>query len=287
MAVASQGAQPESFEQDFQRRISGRGRLSPNDMVIARHIRLHLDEVPFQTADQVAEDLGLSRAAVVRLALKLGYEGFAELRERAREDLRARRTSPVARFSPQASAPLLERKLWQDGENLQRTQRSVAEPIMTAAQLLCDADRVYVAGHRKSHPLAAYAQRLLHGIRPGVDLIDPSFPDVVADATPADVLLAIIFQRYSRQTLQIIEQFTEVGAATIVLTDGFGPQVVQQVTCLLPTHTDSPLLYQSMVAPLAVLEMLAANVAALNPIRARGTLTAVERLHGDSGVVLP
>jgi DNA-binding MurR/RpiR family transcriptional regulator len=71
-----------------------------------------------------------------------------------------------------------------------------------------------------------------------------------------------------------------------VLTDGGGHDFVRTADHVLVAATDSPTLYQSMVAPLALLESLAAEMALLDPELTRRSLEAAERFTVGQGLVV-
>ena len=50
----------------------------------------HLDEVAFQTAEELARRANTSSSTVVRFSQALGFEGFPELQGSAREEYRRR-----------------------------------------------------------------------------------------------------------------------------------------------------------------------------------------------------
>src|ERR687883_685416 len=57
---------------------------------VAQYIVDHLDEVAFQTAEELARRANTSSSTVVRFAQTLGFEGFPELQASAREEFRRR-----------------------------------------------------------------------------------------------------------------------------------------------------------------------------------------------------
>jgi DNA-binding MurR/RpiR family transcriptional regulator len=279
-----------AFDQDFHvRATEARGALSSNDQRIAEHLRQHMDALPFHTSDSLAAAVGVSRAAIVRFSTKLGYESFTAMRNLAREQLREAGDSPLTRFIPDASdddASLLSRKLWQDRRNLEMTETMAAEAVPRATQALAGANWIYVAGNRKSYALAVYLHRILHGVRPTVRLVNPGFTDEIAAIKPGDALVACLFQRYSRATIATLEAAQAAGAQTVVLTDGRGHDFVRGADHVLVASTESPTLYQSMVAPLALLECLAADLAGLDPELTRRSLEAAERFTVGQSLVL-
>src|SRR4051812_8310883 len=57
---------------------------------VAQYIVDHLDEVAFQTAEELARRANTSSSTVVRFSQALGFEGFPELQTSAREEFRRR-----------------------------------------------------------------------------------------------------------------------------------------------------------------------------------------------------
>jgi DNA-binding MurR/RpiR family transcriptional regulator len=55
---------------------------------VAQYVVDHLDEVAFHTAEELARRANTSSSTVVRFSQALGFEGFPELQEAAREEYR-------------------------------------------------------------------------------------------------------------------------------------------------------------------------------------------------------
>ena len=55
---------------------------------VAQYVVDHLDEVAFHTAEELARRANTSSSTVVRFTQALGFEGFPELQEAAREEYR-------------------------------------------------------------------------------------------------------------------------------------------------------------------------------------------------------
>src|SRR5438093_7081938 len=60
--------------------------LSPNDKRIARQLLDHYVEAPFETAESLAAKSSVSKAAVVRFAVRIGFAGFTELHDALRAE---------------------------------------------------------------------------------------------------------------------------------------------------------------------------------------------------------
>ena len=72
---------------------------------VAQYIVDHLDEVAFQTAEELARRANTSSSTVVRFSQALGFEGFPELQDAAREEYR-RAPRRDATDGPRAPTPL-------------------------------------------------------------------------------------------------------------------------------------------------------------------------------------
>src|ERR1700676_3196309 len=57
---------------------------------VAQYIVDHLDEAAFQTAEELAKRASTSSSTVVRSSQALGFEGFPELQQAARDEYRRR-----------------------------------------------------------------------------------------------------------------------------------------------------------------------------------------------------
>src|SRR5260370_25638830 len=72
---------------------------------VAQYIVDHLDEAAFQTADELAKRASTSSSTVVRFSKALGFEGFPELQQAARDEDR-RRPPRMMNGSGGAATPL-------------------------------------------------------------------------------------------------------------------------------------------------------------------------------------
>src|SRR3954449_10912070 len=71
---------------------------------VAQYIVDHLDEVAFQTAEELARRANTSSSTVVRFSQALGFEGFPELQASAREEYRRRVAAGMETTGTKASA---------------------------------------------------------------------------------------------------------------------------------------------------------------------------------------
>jgi DNA-binding MurR/RpiR family transcriptional regulator len=220
--------------------------LSSNDVTVAAYLRRNPLAGALSTADQLAHSVGVSKAAVVRFALRLGYPGFTELREHLRQQVmhqQAESPSVVGDEGIDDVRILLSTKLASDLASLSSFVESVDQrDLQRCAELLVQPDAtVFVAGHRRGFAAAMFAQRMFNWIRPGVRMWrteEPGLALALDEIRARDVVLAFAFRRYPRVTGVLLEYAREVGASTILVTES--------LTCPFVALADSVLLCPSV-----------------------------------------
>jgi DNA-binding MurR/RpiR family transcriptional regulator len=277
----------DAFDGEFAARAAdARGSMTANDRLILAHLTDSQDSLAFHTAESLGEKVGVSRAAVVRFANKLGYTGFTELRTAARQSMLAPQQSPLSRFSQSEPGSLVARKAVQDTKNVLAAANLARDTLTPAARAVANSRRVLIIGARMSYGLAVHLHRLLTEVRDGVTLIDPGFPDQVVGIDHRDIAVAFLFRRYSRLTVDLLADIRGAGAHVVLITDGHGHPSAAEAEHVMVAPADGPALYDSMVAPMWMLESLAAEVAAVCPAESRARLEVVERFTKDHGLLL-
>jgi DNA-binding MurR/RpiR family transcriptional regulator len=225
---AGTGADQAAGLANFLRRLNAaEASFSANDAAIATFLRHNPLAVALSTAEQLARSVGVSKAAVVRFAGRVGYPGFTELRE----ELRQRVIHQHAESRPATHADgldevrmFLSTKLTSDLASLSSFVEGVDQrELSRCAELLVQPSAtVFVAGHRRGFAAAMLAQRLFSWVRQGVRLWrmeEPGLALALDEIGAGDVVLAFAFRRYPRVTGVLLEYAREVGASTILVTE--------------------------------------------------------------------
>lgn len=260
-----------SFMRELELRLAN-VRLSANDERILAFLREHLDELPFHTSQTIAQGAGVSRAAVVRFARRVGYGGFAELRASCRQQLQAGAADLV-----RPPDTLLRRKIRRDIENSELLATMLGDRLEDAAQQIVRARRLWVLANRETQGLAVYLYRLMHHVRSNVELVDPAFPDPLRDLGRHDAVLACTFRPYARQTMLLVEHARRTGAHVVVLTDGYGHAFLADSDTVLAVPVESPTMFLSFASAVSALEVLAAYVARTDGDQTYHNLEATEQ----------
>jgi DNA-binding MurR/RpiR family transcriptional regulator len=139
---------------------------------VAQYIVDHLDEVAFQTAEELARRASTSSSTVVRFSQALGFEGFPELQASAREEYRRRHErpdGPAPAGGPAAAraAVLARPERVRDGDrgdhlNVEETARKTSRSEVEAAiDAVAGAEKVLIAGTDQMAFFASYLRHLL------------------------------------------------------------------------------------------------------------------------------
>ena len=195
--------------------------LSPNDRRIARHVLEHYPEAPFETAESLARKTGVSKAAVVRFAVRVGFGGYVELHQALRDEAIAR-LAPVT--EPGGGGDVVDLASERARNDLASMRAALDRAqFEEAVALLCRGHgKIGIFGHRKSAALAEYAYYLLNPLLSNVWPIaagEPGIADQLIDLEPRDRLIAFAFRRYARVTSTVIRSFHDAGASTVLITD--------------------------------------------------------------------
>jgi DNA-binding MurR/RpiR family transcriptional regulator len=98
-----------------------RGRPTRAERRVAQGVLKDPQAVAFGTLASVAESIGASGKTIIRLAAKLGLDGFGELQSRAQEELAAQLRPARQRIREPAQGDVVARALAFELDNLQET----------------------------------------------------------------------------------------------------------------------------------------------------------------------
>ncbi len=196
--------------------------LSPNDRLIARYLLDNYSAAPFETAESLSHKTGVSKAAVVRFAVRVGFPGYTELHEALKEEAMAR----LAPATPvRSEGNVIDGAVERARSDLDVLRATIdRDEFDQAVALLCKGPgKIGIFGHRKSAALAEYAYYLLNPLLSNVWPIaagEPGIADQMIDIEPRDRLLAFTFRRYAKVTAEVVRSFEEAGGSnTVLVTD--------------------------------------------------------------------
>ena len=266
-------------------RISDRGgQLTPAERRIAAVLLDSPQVVAFGTVADLAAAAHAGAATVVRLANKLGYEGFVGLQAAVQRDLSGRLRPAAERIREQRDGGGLDDvRLHAEVEqaNVASTLEQIdAESTRVVIERLSD-DRhsVLVLSGAASRGVATQFVIDLSQLRTDVSLLDGNTVDVMrslalASATPT--VVAIDIRRYDRWVVDSLRVAREAGATVVALTDSVLSPLAAMADHTFVVSADSPGPFDSHVGTLALLDVLVVAVAAFDRARATERLDRLE-----------
>jgi DNA-binding MurR/RpiR family transcriptional regulator len=230
--------------------------------------------VAFATVDKLSAKLGIASSTIVRFAYRLGLDGYPELQERVRVLVRSRMRgaddnghddTAVAHLGDTTSAVSLRHDL----DNLRHTITELDPATLEkAVSMIGSARRLFFTGGFTSVSLADYAANTFNRLRGSARVL--TVGDTAAeilDLTGDDLLVVFCFPPYASQTLRILEAARRQGTAIIGITDSpISPMGKVDVTLTARVSGIGP--QNSLVAPLALVNVLVNGVAASTPASA-------------------
>jgi DNA-binding MurR/RpiR family transcriptional regulator len=207
--------------------------LSKRMKQVARYVLDQPDDLAFETLSLVSQRSGVQPSAVVRFAKSLGFSGANQMQRLIREDLLSRRVDLAygervrqfarARSAADDDASILAEHADADTLALANLKEAISEETLNrAVDRLEQADTIYVAGARRSFPVASYLAYSFQQIGKKTVFIDGVggfHAQAARTLTSDDLLLAVSYHAYAEETIACARIAAERGAPILAITD--------------------------------------------------------------------
>lgn len=269
-------------------------RFSPRMRRAAKHVLDNPADVGLDPIRETARKAGVSTFTLVRMAERLGFDGYDAFREPFRHALVSVTASPdrpgwigamrdrggAAEYQADVSLnalSIVERSL----------ERLTPETLDRATDILLAAPNVYVTAVRASFAMAYYFHYVGRMALPSLRLVPRHMGSAIDDlneAGPEDAVLAITVSPYSRETIEACEFAQERGMKLVLVSDsdvvapGLRPAAVIVVSTLSEHHFGC---YSGIAA---VLEVLLARLVREGGEAARARIDSYESLRNQHNV---
>ena len=245
--------------------------------------------VGFGTVAELARSADVGAASVVRLAAKLGFDGYTDLQQCIQRDLTSQlrpaaeriRTAGDESRDAHAAAEMANVRATIDGAD--------DESIRMLVERLVDVELpvVIVTGEASAGVAQQFAAQL-DQLRPGVSIVSGNEVRVrreLAVLSPEATAIVIDLRRYERWVLDAVEMLGKRSIWMAVLTDGLLSPLAHHAEMALVVHADAVGPFDSHVGTLALLNLIAANVATAMRSDAAARLAAIEHAWSESGAL--
>jgi DNA-binding MurR/RpiR family transcriptional regulator len=242
---------------------------------VAQYIVDHLDEVAFQTAEELARRANTSSSTVVRFSQALGFEGFPELQGSAREEFRRRVAAQASTGAREGgglpATPLFsldqtefETAVAADHVNVEETARRAARrDVETAIDAIAAARRVLIAGTDQMAFFASYLRHLLMLLDLQADIVASPSQEALGRLGRIDdqtLVVGLSAGRPHPLVVRAMKLARHRKARTMAITDATLSEVAKLAQIRLYYSSNSPAYVRSHTALLSVIQGLAYGV---------------------------
>jgi DNA-binding MurR/RpiR family transcriptional regulator len=259
-------------------------RLSGKRATLANFFLEEYQKAAFMTAAEVGAHLGTSSSTVVRFATSLGYEGYPALRRHLHRIVQADLTGTdlFAQHLKRREANLLHSVVQREIQHLSRLLKdNPIDELERLAGLIAKAERVFVVGLRASSALASYLGYHLSKIHPHAVTItqggNAAF-ERLSTVGASDVLVAIGFPRYPRETLEIVDFARREGFLVGTITDSVLSPLARRAAIVIPVRAEVVSFVDSLCAPQVLLTTLLVRVSEKNQAKTEARLRRFEEI---------
>ncbi|AGJ86464.1 MurR/RpiR family transcriptional regulator [Raoultella ornithinolytica] len=264
--------------------------LSPELQRAAEFCLQNVNILVVQSMRAFAAQAGVKPATLLRLAQRLGFSGWGELKDAFIDDLGLRNDTYVSKakklVAKDTQSNLYEEVFQAHQANLVFTGSENQQAMPRAVTLLDEADNVYICGFRASFPIAwslYYVYRLFNRRVSLIDGLASNIEVFTRELTARDCVLLTSFAPYSRESLDVLHAAQRAGARIIAITDSPVSPLAQAAECTLLFSIDSPSFFPSVVSGMGLAECLLAMLVARHGNEAVSKIESAERYLIDSG----
>ncbi len=237
---------------------------------VAQYIVDHLDEVAFQTAEELARRANTSSSTVVRFSQALGFEGFPELQDSARQEYRRRYTAPEgprgASVEPLFSLDQneFETAIASDHVNVEETARKVSRSdVQATIDAITSADRILIAGTDQMAFFASYLRHLLMLLDLRAEIVASPSQEALSRLGRIDentLVIGLSAGRPHPLVVRAMKLARHRKARTVAITDATLSEVAKLASIRLYYSSNSPAYVRSHTALLSLIQGLAQGV---------------------------
>jgi DNA-binding MurR/RpiR family transcriptional regulator len=265
--------------------------LSKRLQQIARYVLDEPNAVALETLAVLAERTGVQPSAIVRFAKYFGFDGATQMQRLFRDGLLSG-TAPmgyserVREFTQNVEGKAVGDPGQVLGEfvegnilAMQNLGKIVGgDDLSRAVKLISQAETVYVAGFRRSFPVAAYLAYSLLQVDKRTVFIDSlggmSLQQVHA-ITARDLLIAVSYHPYAEETVHVVDAAVERGAKVLSISDSLVSPVAKPATLVLQVREAEIRKFRSLSASMCLAQALVISYAFAASPAAGGAKKAV------------
>ena len=259
---------------------------------VVEYLLTHMREAPFISIGEVADQLDVSKAQIVRVARLLGFNGYADLKRELKKAV-LEQVNPAAMLERAMSeeGDLAERIRRMEHANLEDTWKSLrSEDVRSFCSSVKNAHGIYCAGWSISGMMAECLHSRLrelglpaHQMYPGSGCL--TLIEQARSIRDGDLVVAFDLPSYSVLLTEAVQSAHERGAKVITVTDSPAAPVCGSSALSFYVSDNSPTFGSSLIGPLFLIHVLTSKLsvnmgdAALKALGEQSRILRDERLY--------
>ena len=268
------------------------GRLTESDRAILSVLLNSPKSAVFLSVAQQAEKADVHKSTVVRLAHKLGFDGYPELRVQIRSEVHPEASSEKRsqqRMESIEQGSNLNALIESEIAALNAISNSLSQAqIDLAADHLAKARTIHIVGRGSAGPLILHLDRRLRRIgfqtNVALNLQRRDLAEKFMALSKDDAVIFFAFQ--APDSLPegyegLIAHAAGIGAKSIIISDSTGPTIRPRADVSLSVSRPDESVMQLRTGPIVVCEALAMTLAHKDPKRAVKGLEGLEALRAN------
>lgn len=238
---------------------------------VAAYLEQHRTSVMVDRTSDIAASCGVHPSAVVRFAQRFGFSGFSDLQELFKQAYAGQ--SPSGQTYKQRIRKLIDDKPGRlSGGNVAREFVAACrngldeleatlddEQFEAAVSMLQHAENIYVIGVRRSFAVASYIVYALQHTAKRVHLVSGfggMFREQMRSVKKGDVVIAISFEPYGRETQYCLRIAHHHQAQTLVITDSRLSPLARYASTQLFVKEGSAFAFRALTSTLCLCQAL-------------------------------
>lgn len=279
---------------DFDRLEDVAATLPRKQQELARGLRDAPEVFAFGTLRALERAFAVSAVTVIRFAKRLGFDGYADLQGAVREAYLERvgyRWSREPAAAVEASDDLVAETVAQQRSNLEAAFAALdAEALDGVAAAVLSARRVLLFGTGTSQLVARLGTRLFRHLGIRAECIESAGVDgVIAlhDVEPGDVVVGVGLWLQFAELVSVMALAERLGATTVAIVGSLAPSVRACARYVLVAPAQGVAHTFSVVASIAIMEVLVARVAVGRRAAADRIRQQLHDLYVEEGLIAP
>jgi DNA-binding MurR/RpiR family transcriptional regulator len=244
-------------------------RLTASDRRIIEVLLGQQDEAVFLSAAQLGERAQVHETTATRLAQKLGFSGYPELRAQLQkevmegQDAAARMRRSVSKV---ADGSYLADLVQSEIAALEQLTRSIDQSgVDRASDMIVAARKVFIFAQGHATAVSAFLQRRLDRFGMTTVMLTGRGRDIAERLTSlgaGDLVLVLAFRKQPTDYAAVVGHAAQVGAATLLISDLAGPTMTPPAGHLLAASRGrSGTEFQTPIVPMTIVNAILLTIA--------------------------